>query len=115
VIAERPAWMDDAACAGLDPGLFFPELGEEGDSVVQAKAVCETCPVQAECLEFSVVNFEKHGIWGGLTEKQRRRLRQGKESPRMTGAHWVQIERRLPRFGQGPRVGSWPEWEGRRE
>lgn len=69
---EAPTWFAQAACRGLDPDLFFPERGE---SVRQAKAVCASCPVAAECLATALNNGEKHGIWGGLSEKQRRVLR----------------------------------------
>lgn len=65
--------MLDAACRGLDPNLFIAERGD-ADTIRQAKAVCNTCPVTTECLEYGLE--EKHGIWGGLAEKQRRQIRQ---------------------------------------
>jgi len=61
-----------AACRGLDPHLFFPDRGA---SVAEAKAVCASCPVRAECLEFALINVEKFGIFGGTSERERRRLR----------------------------------------
>lgn len=67
-------WQQQAACGGMDPGLFFPERGE---SVEAAKAVCALCPVRQECLDFALVSRETHGIWGGLSERERRRLRRG--------------------------------------
>lgn len=67
-----PAWMDAASCAGLDPELFFPERGE---SSREAKAVCAGCPVKAECLEWALSEPIKFGIFGGLSERQRRRIR----------------------------------------
>lgn len=63
---------DLAACAGLDPNLMFPERGE---STAEAKAVCAGCLVRAECLEFALVEVIKHGLWGGTSERERRRLR----------------------------------------
>lgn len=63
----RPDWFDAAACLGTDPSLFYPEVGE---SAGPAKAVCATCPVTAECGEHGW--SEKHGVWGGLAEKDRR-------------------------------------------
>jgi WhiB family redox-sensing transcriptional regulator len=66
------AWMDRANCLGCDPELFFPERGE---SVVEAKAVCAGCVVRADCLDFALATGEKVGIWGGLSERERRRVR----------------------------------------
>jgi WhiB family redox-sensing transcriptional regulator len=64
------SWRDLAACSGMDPALFYPERGEE---VATAKAVCAVCPVQAECLAAGL--YEKFGIWGGTSERERRKLR----------------------------------------
>ncbi|MFN2503986.1 MAG: WhiB family transcriptional regulator [Acidimicrobiales bacterium] len=66
------AWRDDAACRGLDPDVFFPASDDEAGV---AKAVCETCPVREECLEYALETRQEDGIWGGLTETERRRLR----------------------------------------
>lgn len=71
-LLDRPAWLDDANCRGVDSSLFFPERGE---SSREAKAVCHACDVQAECLAYAVNNGEKHGIWGGISEKGRRAIR----------------------------------------
>lgn len=65
-------WQDFGACRGVDPSLFFPEKGE---SASEAKEVCKGCIVREYCLEYAMVNGEKHGIWGGLSERERRRLR----------------------------------------
>ncbi len=65
-------WQWQANCMGVDPDLFFPERGA---STREAKAVCRGCVVAAECLEYALVNGEKFGIWGGLSERERRRLR----------------------------------------
>lgn len=67
-----PHITDNAACKGIDPALFYPGRGH---SVTEAKAVCEGCPVKAECLEWALDNGEKYGIWGGLSERERRRIR----------------------------------------
>lgn len=69
------AWMDDAACADKDPNLFFPERGTHGSLIRQAKAICRTCPVKADCLDYALRHREYHGIWGGTTNRERRRLR----------------------------------------
>lgn len=69
---ETPGWMSDAACRGLDAGLFFPNRGE---STAPAVAVCRRCPVQAECLAYVVTSRSPrilHGVWGGTTERERR-------------------------------------------
>lgn len=65
-------WQDSANCLGVDPDLFFPERGA---STREAKEVCRGCVVRGECLEFALQNGEKFGIWGGLSERERRRIR----------------------------------------
>jgi WhiB family redox-sensing transcriptional regulator len=65
-------WRLDALCAETDPEAFFPE---KGGSTREAKRVCTGCAVRAECLEFALTNDERFGIWGGLSERERRRLR----------------------------------------
>lgn len=65
-------WQDQANCLGVDPDLFFPERGA---STREAKEVCRGCIVRADCLEYALSNGEKFGIWGGLSERERRKLR----------------------------------------
>ncbi len=65
------SWRHQAACHGLDPQIFYPDLDEEA---VVAKAVCEVCPVRRSCLEHALNVREKEGVWGGATERERRRL-----------------------------------------
>jgi WhiB family redox-sensing transcriptional regulator len=65
-------WQDQASCLGMDPDLFFPERGA---STREAKAICAACPVRVDCLEYALANAEKFGIWGGLSERERRRIR----------------------------------------
>ena len=62
-------WTVDAACADADPSVFFPEHGR---AATQAKAMCAGCAVRAECLDFALASHERFGIYGGLTEKERR-------------------------------------------
>ena len=69
---EVRGWQDYANCLGVDPDLFFPERGA---STREAKEVCRGCVVRLECLEFALVNGEKFGIWGGMSERERRRIR----------------------------------------
>jgi WhiB family transcriptional regulator, redox-sensing transcriptional regulator len=65
-------WREEAACRGADLALFFPGRGE---SAQPARQICARCPVRQECLEFALRHGEVHGIWGGLTERDRRALR----------------------------------------
>ena len=66
------AWQTDALCAQTDPEAFFPE---KGGSTREAKKVCSGCEVRAECLEYALENDERFGIWGGLSERERRKLK----------------------------------------
>jgi WhiB family redox-sensing transcriptional regulator len=70
--AGDAAWRLDALCAETDPEAFFPE---KGGSTREAKRVCLGCSVRTECLEFALANDERFGIWGGLSERERRRVR----------------------------------------
>jgi WhiB family transcriptional regulator, redox-sensing transcriptional regulator len=66
------SWQERALCAETDPEAFFPE---KGGSTREAKKICTGCEVKAECLEYALANDERFGIWGGLSERERRRLR----------------------------------------
>ena len=66
------SWRQDALCAETDPEAFFPE---KGGSTREAKRVCIGCSVRMECLEFALAGDERFGIWGGLSERERRRVR----------------------------------------
>jgi WhiB family redox-sensing transcriptional regulator len=70
--AEDASWQERALCAQTDPEAFFPE---KGGSTREAKKVCLTCEVRGECLDSALANDERFGIWGGLSERERRRLR----------------------------------------
>ena len=65
-------WQERALCAQTDPEAFFPE---KGGSTREAKTVCTQCDVRAECLEYALANDERFGIWGGLSERERRKLK----------------------------------------
>jgi len=66
------AWQADALCAQTDPEAFFPE---KGGSTRDAKRICAGCDVKAQCLEYALENDERFGIWGGLSERERRKLK----------------------------------------
>jgi WhiB family redox-sensing transcriptional regulator len=70
--ADAQSWQERALCAETDPEAFFPE---KGGSTREAKKICTGCEVKAECLEYALANDERFGIWGGLSERERRRLR----------------------------------------
>jgi WhiB family redox-sensing transcriptional regulator len=69
---EVLSWQERALCAQTDPEAFFPE---KGGSTREAKRVCLTCEVQADCLEYALQHDERFGIWGGLSERERRKLK----------------------------------------
>lgn len=70
------AWQDNANCRGANADLFFPERGA---STRAAKAICRECQVRVECLEFAISTGEKFGIWGGMSERERRRVRRDRQ------------------------------------
>lgn len=67
-------WQERALCAQTDPEAFFPE---KGGSTREAKRICLGCDVRDACLEYALANDERFGIWGGLSERERRRLKRG--------------------------------------
>ncbi|HSJ71517.1 MAG TPA: WhiB family transcriptional regulator [Acidimicrobiia bacterium] len=70
------SWQDFANCRGADPDLFFPERGA---STRVAKSICRECTVRDECLEFAIVSSEKFGIWGAMSERERRKIRRDRQ------------------------------------
>jgi WhiB family redox-sensing transcriptional regulator len=71
------SWTDQAACRHEDPELFFPisATGPGRAQAEEAKAICARCLVRQECLEYALITGQEAGIWGGLTEEERRALR----------------------------------------
>ncbi len=65
-------WQERALCAQTDPEAFFPE---KGGSTREAKKVCASCDVRSECLDYALEHDERFGIWGGLSERERRKLK----------------------------------------
>ena len=79
ILTDRPAWMRSALCAQVDGDLFFPEKGESGHD---AKRVCRGCPVRLPCLEYGLAAREPHGIYGGLSARERTRLLRSQQTRR---------------------------------
>ena len=78
---DEAGWRERAACRGEDPELFFP-IGSTGpalDQIAEAKEVCGRCPVREACLDFALSTGQAYGIWGGLTEDERRSLRRRRQ------------------------------------
>ncbi|WNG90228.1 WhiB family transcriptional regulator [Mycobacterium sp. ITM-2016-00317] len=71
---DEDQWQERALCAQTDPEAFFPE---KGGSTREAKRICQGCEVKDACLEYALANDERFGIWGGLSERERRRLKRG--------------------------------------
>jgi WhiB family redox-sensing transcriptional regulator len=71
-VAEEQEWQERALCAQTDPEAFFPE---KGGSTREAKRICQGCEVKDECLEYALAHDERFGIWGGLSERERRKLK----------------------------------------
>ncbi|MGY0490518.1 WhiB family transcriptional regulator [Streptomyces sp. WG-D5] len=69
-----PTWRDQALCAQTGADFFFPE---PGSSVREAKEICGLCEMRRSCLEYALENDERFGVWGGMSEKERERLRRG--------------------------------------
>ena len=65
------SWRQRAACRGVDPDVFYPISDEEAE---EAKSICRVCPVREACLEYALANRERDGVWGGATERERRRM-----------------------------------------
>lgn len=72
VILQSLAWQAESRCLQVDPEIFFPE---RGGSSKAARSVCMNCPVRIECLKYALANREQFGIWGGTSERERRKLR----------------------------------------
>ena len=72
ITAVELEWQERALCAQTDPEAFFPE---KGGSTREAKRICQSCEVRDECLEYALEHDERFGIWGGLSERERRRFK----------------------------------------
>jgi len=77
-IIAPPEWMAAGLCAEIDPDLFYPESGAPNRD---AKRICAGCDVRAECLAYALAHRERFGVWGGTTERERRRMRRAPVTP----------------------------------
>jgi WhiB family redox-sensing transcriptional regulator len=69
-LPRPPAWTEQALCAQIDGDMFYPDDGARRPDI---KRICGGCPVRAQCLTAAMANKEEHGIWGGLTPRERRK------------------------------------------
>ena len=67
----KASWRQRAGCRGVDPDIFYPVSDDDAE---EAKAICASCTVRQSCLEYSLAAREREGVWGGLTERERRRI-----------------------------------------
>ena len=70
-LADYPTWTEQAVCTSVGPELFFPGKGE---STIPAKRICARCDVRAECLAYALEHHERYGVFGGMSERERRVL-----------------------------------------
>lgn len=76
VDADEQEWAERGLCQETDPEMFFPE---KGGSTTGAKQICRRCPVMAECLIYALDHDERFGVWGGMSERERRKLKRSDE------------------------------------
>lgn len=88
--SQPPDWRDLALCAEVDADLFFADKGES-HLVTAAKRVCAACEVRAECLQFALDHGERFGVWGGLSERDRRVLARQPHPTRRCPAHRAEL------------------------
>jgi len=77
-------WMADGKCREVAPETFFPS---DGVGVIRAQAICSACPVAAECLEYALASHIDHGVWGGKSERERRRILRARRRGSFSRAH----------------------------
>lgn len=80
---DLPEWMFQSLCSQTDPEAWFPE---KGGSTREAKSICARCPVAAECLDYALEHDIHHGIWGGLSERERRKVAKALGKPQTANA-----------------------------
>ncbi|MGQ0743624.1 MAG: WhiB family transcriptional regulator [Acidimicrobiales bacterium] len=75
---NETAWRLKGACRGIPASVFYPD---DDDPAIEAKAICARCPVRQTCLDFALAVREKEGVWGGATERERRRILRQRRRP----------------------------------
>ena len=100
-VMKTTTWRQLGRCRGIDPEIFYPDSDEEA---VEAKGICLLCPVRETCLEYALTVREKHGVWGGLTERERRRMLTSVAS--RPDPDPALITRRVPSVSLVPSAGS---------
>lgn len=80
LLGDKGSWAEEGLCLTADPDTFYPE---KGGSTREAKRICRSCPVSSECLEYALTNDERFGVFGGFSERERRR-----ESKRRAALGW---------------------------
>ncbi|MFI6238369.1 WhiB family transcriptional regulator [Micromonospora sp. NPDC050795] len=81
LLDSQPEWQERALCSETDPEAFYPE---KGGSTREAKRICGRCEVKTECLEYALGHDERFGIWGGLSERERRQMKRRGAGPAVT-------------------------------
>ena len=92
-----PDWQKAGACVGRGTTLFFPPRGTSRERILEAKNVCAGCPIKQKCLDYALYHGDRHGIWGGTTEFERRRLKlkQSIDRPvrrKRTITKWIEVD-----------------------
>jgi len=77
-------WMGQGRCRDMDPTVFFPS---DGIGVQAAQRICSECPVKGPCLEYALDNRVDHGVWGGTSERERRRILRRRRVTRLQASH----------------------------
>lgn len=86
-VRDRPAWMFDALCSEYPPATFFPDERDKNSAIThvrRAQMICARCPVIDECAKHALDNHEMYGVWGGYSERDRRKIWRGETVTRMT-------------------------------
>ncbi|GAB3649151.1 hypothetical protein GCM10028833_16320 [Glycomyces tarimensis] len=95
LLGNVPEWQARALCAQTDPEAFFPE---KGGSTRDAKRICARCEVKENCLQYALEHDERFGIWGGLSERERRKIkRQAREAARRRAERIMPVVVCMPR------------------
>lgn len=92
-MADSPlAWKARGLCKGHDPDLWYPDERTGTAQVRKAKAICDQCPVKTECRDYAVAAYEKDGVWGGTSPRERQALRRSRRRlrPHGTRARYMQ-------------------------